>query len=343
MEAEQQVATSNASENRNGVVNTNDEEKMENNQTASSTKEVTINAGDEHRKAAFAKDVNRAINLANVETLLKKLNSKGYREAEIIQVVKAEEAIAGGDISIVDINGNKIDESKAKEYYLILDGQHRTMAVSKYNQQEDVKEIILPATIVELRNGETISEYINDINITKKEWETADYVKSASNISPEDKFLARYKELILTDDNPNGYSLSTLNLIFCGNNGAIKKADFSLLCSGEKTKGKKVKKQIIPPHNLERGNRFIELCKEKKFSDKEISRRYLASKFEELRTSRNEEEAMEIFRLISQNDREAMFNHRGKLDEEKINEQFKAIESRYDKKLRDNGDGKKSH
>jgi hypothetical protein len=94
---------------------------------------------------------------------------------------------------------------------------------------------------------------------------------------------------------------------------------------------------------LERGNRFIELCKEKNFSDKEISKRYLPNKFEELRTSRNEEEAMEIFRLISPNDRKAMFNNRGKLDEEKINEQFKAIESRYDKKYRDNGNGKKSH
>ena len=97
---------------------------------------------------------------------------KGYRKAEMVQVIKAEEAIKTGDIVLVDINGKEIAPSEAANYFLVVDGQHRTVAASLYNEwarDNKQNEIVVPAIIVELQD-ETIAEYINDINITKKEW-----------------------------------------------------------------------------------------------------------------------------------------------------------------------------
>lgn len=71
-----------------------------------------------------------------------------------------------------------------------------------------------PAIEVELQGNETIAEYINEINITKKEWTTPDYVRGAANINPDSEFLQRYNELIKSEKNPDGYPISTLNLIF---------------------------------------------------------------------------------------------------------------------------------
>lgn len=215
-----------------------------------------------------------------------------------------------------------------------MDGQHRTIAATLYNEWaiENDKEVInVPAIEVELQEGETIAEYINEINITKKEWTTPDYVQGAANINPNDEFLQRYNELIKSEKNPNGYSISTLNLIFCGTNNAISKSDFSLLCSGKVEKGKKVRKDIIPAHNMEAGNKFIEICKEKGFEDKDIAKRYLPTQFNNIKTKAgNVSEAFKVFQSITPNDKEAMLNSHGNLDENLVIEQFDKIIKRYD-------------
>ena len=59
---------------------------------------------------------------------------KGYRKAEMVQVVKAEDVITTGDIRLVDINGQDINPEDAAKYFLVLDGQHRTIAASLYNE-----------------------------------------------------------------------------------------------------------------------------------------------------------------------------------------------------------------
>lgn len=284
------------------------------------------------RKVAFAKGINRAINLGNVEKILAMMKVKGYRRAEQIQVIKAEDAIKAGDISLVDINERDIKPEDAAQYFLVLDGQHRAMAATLYNKwaEENEKEMIdVPAIEVELHGNETIAEYINEINITKKEWSTPDYVRGAANINPNNDFLKRYSELIKNEKNPDGYPISTLNLIFCGTNNAISKSDFSLLCSGKEEKGKLVKKHIIPAYNMKVGNRFIQICKERGFSDKDIAKRYLISQFNDTKTiAGGADEAIKIFQSITLNDKEAMFNRNGNLDESLVREQFEKIRER---------------
>ena len=296
--------------------------------------DVKVVANNEVRNVAFAQGINRTINLNNVEKILAIMKVKGYRKAEMVQVIKAEEAIKTGDIVLVDINGKEIAPSEAANYFLVVDGQHRTVAASLYNEwarDNKQNEIVVPAIIVELQD-ETIAEYINDINITKKEWGTPDYVRGAANINPDNEFLQRYNELIKSEKNPDGYPISTLNLIFCGNNNAISKSDFSLLCSGKDEKGKKVKKPIIPAYNMEIGNKFIQICKDKGFDDKDIAKRYLSNQFNNIKTITGDvKEAVKIFQSITQNDKAAMFNTHGNLDENLVMEQFEKIRERYNR------------
>lgn len=296
-------------------------------------KEVTIVANGNERKAALAKGINRIVNLKNAETICGNIKKKGYRKAEKIQVIEAEKATKNRDITLVDINGELINETKASEYYLVVDGQHRVYAVAEFNQwveengDSDLSTIAVPAEIVELVKGETVAEYINDINITKQEWCVADYVQGAANVHKNNEFLQTYKNLIKSKENPNGFPISTLNRIFCGNQTAISQKDFSLLCSGITEKGK-ANKNIIPAHNLERGEKFISICREKGFEDKDIAKRFLISEFNNIKEQYSLDKAFEVFNSITSNDKEAMFNERKNLDEKLVREQIQTIVNR---------------
>lgn len=115
---------------------------------------IKIVANNEVRNIAFAKGINRSINLGNVEKILAMMKVKGYRKAEQIQVIKAEDVIKTGDISLVDINGQDIKPEDAAKYFLVLDGQHRVIAAALYNEwaAENGKETIdVPAIEVELQ------------------------------------------------------------------------------------------------------------------------------------------------------------------------------------------------
>lgn len=293
--------------------------------------EINVTVGNENRKVAFAKGINREVNLANVRKLFAEMKVKGYRKAELVQVAKAEEVIEKGDITLIDINGNEINKDNAANYFLIIDGQHRSKAAAMLNQELEEQgkpPVIIPGILIELVEGETIAEYISAVNITKIPWKTDDYVRGAANVKQEE-LLARYKELIKSEDNPNGFPLSTLNIIYCNNPKAMNKTSLSLLCQGKDEKGRgKVKKSIIPAHNIERGDHFIELCKAKGFSEKDISKRYLSERFSDLFNEGGEDKAFKIFNQITPNDRQAMYNDNGNLIEEKVIEQFKLIEDR---------------
>lgn len=289
--------------------------------------EILVAGKNEVRNAAFAKGINRDVNLANAKKICADIKAHGYRQAELIQVLPAEQAVVKGDLTLVDINDNIITAENAQHYYLVLDGQHRIFATSLHNGEKDATAIQVPAIIVELANEETVAEYISAINVTKAEWKPLDYVRGAANVQQTD-LLVRYKELIKCEENPNGLPLSTLNLIFCGNSKAISKTDLSLLCQGKLTKGVKVEKDIIPSHNIERGNKFINLCIRKGFAQKDIAKRYLAEQFQDFRNEANEDRAFELFEALTENDRKAMYNDKDNLMEDKVDVQFKIIKGR---------------
>lgn len=289
--------------------------------------EIIAVANAEVRNAAFAKGINRDANLANAKKIYADIKAHGYRQAELVQVLPAEKAVVNGDITLVDINNNIITAENARYYYLVLDGQHRIFATSLYNGEKDVTAIQVPAIIVELANDETVAEYISAINVTKAEWKPLDYVRGAANVQ-QTALLIRYKELIKSEENPNGFPLSTLNLIFFGNSKELNKSDLSLLCQGKTEKGVKTKKKIVEGESIERGNRFINLCIRLGFRHKDIAKRYLIERFEKLRNSKNEEYAFRVFESITPNDRQAMYNDKGNLDENGVIKQIDIIKGR---------------
>jgi hypothetical protein len=292
--------------------------------------EPTIVFGDEKRKPAFA-SFNRTVNIKNVQIILEKIKVKGYRKGEPIQVIKAEDALRMGIISLFDLNKLGIPLNKINDYYLILDGQHRTIAVALYNmwaKENGEDEILIPAIEVDLINGETITEYCNEINITKKEWSREDYVKGAASVHIDDPLLKRYDELIKTEENPNGFSLSTLNLIFIGGNGLTKR-DLELLCSGVTKKGVGGTIDIVPDYNLELGNWFISTCLEKGFKVSEIRKRYLIEEFNRIAINKKmPEKAKSVFESITSDDISAMTTKTGRLIPENVIEHFRTIFAR---------------
>lgn len=289
--------------------------------------EVTIQVGEEvPRKAAFAEGVNRGIDFKKVIEISENIKTKGFRKAEIVQVIPAEEM--GKDVLITDINGTEVDFENRKNYYLVLDGQHRIYATSLHNEGLSTGEepITVPGIIAELVGGESVAEYINEINVTKKEWVITDYLRGAANVHPDNNLLQTYKSLIKCDSNPDGFPLSTLNYIFCGDGKGLTKNDLYSLSKGDlrRLKGGKWV-EITPPHNLVRGNKFIGICRTKGFKEIDITKRYLIQKFRSLATIFSVTTAFAIFEAITPEDKDSMLKKNGFLDPDLMNQQFDII------------------
>jgi len=288
-----------------------------------------INVHGEIRKPAFA-SFNRDVNFKNVSIIEAKMREKGYRIGEPIQVLKAEYALERGICTLMDINDNTIPTSECPEYFLVVDGHHRTYAVSQYNEWlngQGKDPINIPAVEVVLINGETVTEYCNEINCTKKEWSKEDYLNGAASVYPCEVLLQKYNNLITSESNPKGFCLSTLNLIYCNGKGLTKK-DLVLLCSGETQKGSHAKQNIIPAYNIEIGDKFIQLCKEKGFKDEEITKRYIIKEFNDHRNSKGVDFAFKVIENITTDDISMMTNNRGKLLEQNVINHFIVMEQR---------------
>jgi hypothetical protein len=251
----------------------------------------------------------------------------GYRESLPIQVIFAEKSEL---CKLFDFEGTEIPTEDFKNYFLVIDGQHRTRAVSKYNEWLKGNEqapIEVPAILASIKEKESIISYINEINVTLKEWTKEDFLLGAANENSDIPLLQKYKELIKKPSNPDGIPLSTLNKIYC-NSSSLTKQDFVLLCYGEKTKGK-ANKNIIPAHDIATGNKFLELCRKATFKNSEIAKRYLASEFNALITENDKSFAISVFELITEDDAAAMLNKSSHLDEEKVIAQIKLVKERF--------------
>lgn len=284
--------------------------------------------GETPKKPAFA-FFNRVVNLKHVQLINERMKLKGYRASEVIHIIEAKEAKEKFGIEeFVDINGNLIPDDEIENYYLVIEGQHRTIACSLYNEwlsKQGEDQINIPAIKVDLRNGESITEYSNEISYTKKEWSKEDYLQGSANIWRDEHLLQRYNELIKTEDNKKGYSLSTLNLIYCNSSG-LSRSDFILLCSGVKEKGKRKTKKIIPGYDIEIGDKFIETCRKVGFRESEIAKRYIITSFNKLRNSRGGADfALKVLSSITRDDITIMTNEYGNLDEDAVQKRFEIL------------------
>ena len=277
--------------------------------------EVEISLNGECRMAAFSRTLNRRVNTKVVCSLAARMKEKGYRKAEVIQVMKAEDALAlDSTLELVDQYGEVIKPEDAGQYYLVIEGQHRTLAAQLLNDELPLEQqITVPAVEVELAEGETLGQYIYDINSTKEEWTTADYAQSAQQ-AQQNPLLERYAALMKSKSNPVGLSLTTLNRIYCGNPKAISGADFKAICEGRMVKGKK-QHSVIPAYNLERGNNILSVFESAGVTFRDMNKKYIMDLFDELELKYDREVATDTFAMMCKGDVEEMRNKRGVLDE----------------------------
>lgn len=280
--------------------------------------EVEISLNGECRMAAFARGINRGVSEKNVLALAKHMKEKGYRKAEVVQVMWAEKAVEmDPKLVLVDQYDELIKKEDAHLYFLVIDGQHRVLAAQMVNNElSEEEQIVVPAVEVELAEGETISQYIYDINSTKEEWSTADYAQSALQ-AQDSPLLERYAALMKSKSNPEGLTLTVLNRMYCGNKKAISGADFKALCEGRTTKGRKGR-EVIPAFNLSRGNDILTMCYELGLTNRDVNRELVMDIFQELELKYDREVALETFHYADKDEVKAMRNKRGVLDSERF-------------------------
>ena len=172
----------------------------------------------------------------------------------------------------------------ADDYIIILDGQHRTKA---FLECSITSPQIVPNT--HLREVDNVGEYLVDINDVGTSWNQRDRFAVAALTSDNElvhEIANRIRE---------GFNPSTASLIYTKKK--ISNKQVKNLLRGEELK---LPKGATP--DIERGNKFIHLCKAAGIGVKYITRRYFINAFNSHALSVGEDAAFEALdKLKNQN------------------------------------------
>ena len=219
----------------------------------------TLTREEQDYKIAFVKH-NRPINKKKVNDFIPIIANGKYEEAYPIIAVQAT-TLMGKNYEITDVDGNAISPENTAEYIVILDGQHRSLAFLHCNTTE--KRVVPNTHIKEI---EDVGAYLVDINDVGTSWSQKDRFAVAALVSDEE--LAQE----ISERINEGFSPTTASLIYTGKK--ITDAQVKKLLRGEEWKlpeGAKL--------DIDRGNRFIQLCKEAAIDTKFIIKRYFINGF----------------------------------------------------------------
>lgn len=235
-------------------------------------------------------DNNRSIDNKKVAVFIALIANKKYEKAFPIIVIKAKLLISLG-YSVKDITGNVISEEEAEEYFVILDGQHRSKAFAQLIAAG--QDLVIPN--VHIRELANIGEYLTEINQVGN-WTKDDKVTVSALINQQDELLqaiaARLKE---------GFNYSTLCQIYTGKKLSDKALNNAL-------KGKDYNLPKDAKMDIERGNRFITLCQAAEMKTAFITKRYFIEGFNYYCASVGEENAFKALEnLKNLTDKEAKF------------------------------------
>ena len=188
---------------------------------------------------------NRPIDNSKVDKFIALISNGKYETAYPIIVADAKTLIEAG-YELHDVRGNKITLEEVDDYFVILDGQHRGMAFAKLVAAG--KDYMIPNT--HIRSVENVGEYLVDINDTGTSWSNKDRLVVAALTA------GSHKELFISiaDLVNEGFNSSTSSIIFTGkklSKNLIKKA----------LKGEEITLPKDAKVNIERGNKFVTLCK----------------------------------------------------------------------------------
>lgn len=228
---------------------------------------------EQQKKIAFVKN-NRPVNPKKVDSFIALIAANKYEKAFPIIVVEAAKLIEAG-YTVTDIKGRELTKEEAADYLVILDGQHRCTAFAKLVATGKYTETI---PNVYVRDIENVGEYLVDINNVGSSWDKKDRLVVAS-LTSNDELFQNVAELL-----NEGFNPTTSMLIYTGKSLSDKQVN-NVLQGEEFTLPKDAKIDI------ERGNKFINLCKAAKMDVSFITKRYFIKGFNSYAISTSEEQA----------------------------------------------------
>ena len=219
----------------------------------------TLEISKQRYKLAFVKN-NRPIDRKKVDGFISIIGKGKYESAYPIIAASAKELIKKG-YQVIDADGNEVTEENADEYIVILDGQHRTLAFLDCNT---ISPIEVPNT--HMRKVDNVGEYLVDINNVGSSWNMRDRFTVAALVS-EDQLVREIAHRI-----NEGFNPTTAALIYTQKKITVKQINNLL-------RGENMKLPEGAEVDIERGNKFIQLCKEANMGVKFITRRYFINAF----------------------------------------------------------------
>ena len=237
---------------------------------------------EQQKKIAFVKN-NRPVNSRKVDSFIALIAANKYEKAFPIIVVEAAKLIEAG-YTVTDIKGRELTKEEAADYLVILDGQHRCTAFAKLVATGKYTETI---PNVYVRDIENVGEYLVDINNVGSSWDKKDRLVVAS-LTTKDELFQNVAELL-----NEGFNPSTAMLIYTGKSLSDKQVNKAL-------KGEEITFPKGAEINIERGNKFITLCKAAKMDVSFITKRYFIKDFNSYAKSTNEEQAFEALNKLKE-------------------------------------------
>lgn len=230
---------------------------------------------DTSKKIAFIKN-NRPLDRKKVDSFMALFAQGKYEDAYPIIVMEANKLHDAGYV-VTDVNGNEIKEG-LDEYYVILDGQHRATALMQL--AFNGKENRIPNVFVKDIPAEKVGEYLVDINNVGTSWTTKDRMVVAALTSKEELYQ-NIAERITEGFNPSTaakiYTKRTIPVKIL--NKILRGEDYEL-----------PKDAVV---DIDRGNKFINICKAAGMAVTKITNRYYIGGFNAFAVARGDEKAFE--------------------------------------------------
>ena len=250
--------------------------------TFSIVNEETGARTEQQKKIAFVKH-NRSVNSKKVDGFITLITKNKYEKAFPIIVVEAAKLIEAG-YTVTDVKGRELTKEEAADYLVVLDGQHRCTAFAKLVA---TGKYTLTIPNVYIRDVENVGEYLVDINNVGSSWNKKDRLVVAS-LTSNDELFQNVAELL-----NEGFNPSTAMLIYTGKSLSDKQVNKAL-------KGEEITFPKGAEINIERGNKFITLCKAAKMDVSFITKRYFIKDFNSYAKSTNEEQAFEALNKLKE-------------------------------------------
>lgn len=233
---------------------------------------------------------NRPIDQKDVDDFITIIANGEYEEAYPVIAIEGSKLVEAG-YEVIDYSGNAINPDEADKYLVILDGQHRCKAFAQLNATGS--EYVIPN--VHLKEVENVAKYLIDINKAGSHWDKRDKFVIAQLTVGTEPFTS------IADRISEGFNPSTPMLIYTG-----KRISDSILNKVLKGEPYQLNKKAVV--NIERGDKFITLCKAAGMGVDLITKRYFIEGFNSFSAATSEATAFTALENLPKlTDKEARF------------------------------------